>query len=171
MAHVQWEHMITVTLSPQLQQCTAKQQLKQSYKHVKSMFRSGMGCFEFTKQGNIHYHIKTQDSIDIVYDSVNSLKTIQFKSNGKNNRVFGFTKIDATGQESQRGNYEYLQKDIEQTYSIMRRMKLTEYHQLWDYSEIHQRVSGPAARKSKIDLRDLITIDSDSDTELMIKGI
>lgn len=166
MADIQCEHMITITLSRELLQLTAKMQYKHSYKHLEKVFKTGKGCIEFTKQGNIHYHIKTQDPIDMVYAMTDNLKTIRFKTNDKKYNVFGFTKIDETQHTEYYEDYDYLLKNIEQTECIFKRLKM-DTRALWDYTETNANIN--IKSKPKIDLRSLISLDNiESDTEIEV---
>ncbi|MEO5351390.1 MAG: hypothetical protein H7836_17375 [Magnetococcus sp. YQC-3] len=118
------EVMITITLTPALMELPFKSQLNKSYAFVKNYFDSGMGCFEFTKKGNIHYHIKTTDDSFKVLCFIDDLKTIFFTHNGKKTRVFGFNQVDKTFSIEKIGNYDYLYKDDDNTRAMLKRKKL-----------------------------------------------
>lgn len=170
------EHLITITLSPSLLRRSAKKQLKLTLCHIKSMFKSGKCCIEFTKQANVHYHIKTQDAEDIVYCAVDQLKEYRYMDNGKKQDVFGFTKMDKTQHREQIENYDYILKDYQRTECILKRLKIkdkdgTYLKAVYDYTD-----KTPRPGNKQIDLRKYCCLESgageiDSDTELEINKI
>jgi len=137
MAPPQDEHMITVTLSPQvIAHHRIKGQLKLTYKKLFGAFESGIGCVEFTKQGNIHYHIKTQDPIPMIYIFLDSLKSVTCLINAKKVPVYGFTKCDKTMDPEQYANYEYLMKNVTQTDQVFKKLHiLDQYRSSWEYEK------------------------------------
>lgn len=161
------EHLITITLSANLLKATIKTQLSKSLNVVKGLFKTGKFCIELTKQGNVHYHIKTQDDEIKVVCAIDNLKTIKYKSKDKLYEVFGFTKIDKTVQQEQIMNYEYILKDIVKTDQILKRLKIEE-KAVYDYADKPR-----PKQKQLIDLRKLCCLDKacDSDTEELIGQI
>lgn len=136
------EHMITITLSPQIiQHARIKGQLKVSYKCLReACLTNGMGVVEFTKQGNVHYHIKTQENISNIFIFLDSLKGQFTLINGKKTPIFGFTKCDKTNSDSRINDYSYLEKNIETTNSVLKKLQLLDkYHVLWEYKQKTQR--------------------------------
>lgn len=169
------EHMLTITLSPQvIGHHRIKGQLKLTYRHIKDAeITPGKGCMEFTKQGNVHYHIKTQDNMPNVYILLDKLKGISTQINGKKVPVFGFTKCDKTTSECQVGVYDYLEKDIDITSSTLKKLQLLDkYHVMWEYKEKQQRFNADCtlAIKRCVGCLDKL-IDNDSDTQNIINEI
>lgn len=167
------EHMITITLSPQIiSHHRIKGQLKVSYKRLReACLTNGMGVVEFTKQGNVHYHIKTQENIANVYIFLDSLKGQYTLINGKKIPIFGFTKCDKTINECQINDYSYLEKNIETTNAVLKKLQLLEKcHVLWEYKQKTQRFNAQheeaVKRLCSTSLDRLF--DSESDTENLI---
>lgn len=155
------EHMITITLSSDIIKKTVKIQHKYSYKHIENIFKTGKACIEFTKQGNIHYHIKTKDDIADIYTKIDNLKTIKYKSNDKLYNVFGYTKIDKTMQEDQINNYDYILKNYQQTETVFKRMKINQ-KATWDFTE-----KEITPKKHRINLKSIIRLDEGVDSDTM----
>lgn len=128
------EHMITVTLSPQvIAHHRIKGQLKLTYKKMIEAFETGRGCVEFTKQGNVHYHLKTSDALASVYLFLDSLKGIKCQINDKRVPIYGFTKCDKTMNAEMIEDYEYITKNIIQTEQVLKKLRISEdYHACWD---------------------------------------
>lgn len=167
------EHLITITLSANLLKATIKTQLSKSLNVVKGLFKTGKFCIELTKQGNVHYHIKTQDDEIKVVCAIDNLKTIKYKSKDKLYEVFGFTKIDKTISKEQLNNYDYIIKDYIKTEAVFKRLKIkgendTYIKALYDYTDKPR-----PKQKQLIDLRSLCCLDKacDSDTEELIGQI
>jgi len=135
MAPTQQEHLITITLSPQMcSQHRIKGQLKLTYRHMIEAFETGKGCLEFTNQGNVHYHIKTQDCISSIHVFLDKLKSVNTQVNGKKIPVFGFTKCDKTKSEDMIGNYDYLEKSFAKVDQTLKKLSLSDkYRSLWIY--------------------------------------
>ena len=89
-------------------------------------FESGRGCIEFTKQGNVHYHIKTCDPVSSIYVFLDSLKGTRTLINAKRVPVYGFNKCDKTANQEMIGDYEYITKNIIQTDQVFKRLRLSE---------------------------------------------
>lgn len=167
------EHLITITLSANLLKQTVKTQLSKSLNVVKGLFKTGKFCIELTKQGNIHYHIKTQDDEIKVICVIDNLKTIKYKSKDKLYEVFGFTNVQKTVQESQLGNYDYIIKDYIKSEAVFKRLKIkgeddNYLKALYDYADKPR-----PKQKQLIDLRKLCCLDKacESDTEELIGQI
>jgi len=124
------EHLITITLSPTLcNQHRIKGQLKHSYKYMIEAFNTGMGCLEFTKNGNCHYHIKTQDDISDIHVFLDTLKGVK---NSKKEFVFGFTQCDQTKNQDMIGNYDYIEKSHLTTEQTLKKLGISDkYKALW----------------------------------------
>lgn len=168
------EHMLTITLSPQvIAHHRIKGQLKLSLKHIKDAeIKTGRGCFELTKQGNIHYHIKTQDHVSSVYILMDKLKGLTTQINGKKVPIFGFTKCDKTQDIIYVGDYHYLEKDVDNTSITLKKLQLLDkYHVIWNYNEKQQRFNADcaAAMKQCLGCLDKL-IEYESDTEKMIEN-
>jgi hypothetical protein len=131
------EYMLTITLSPQvIAHHRIKGQLKLSYKKIKESFESGKGCIEFTKQGNVHYHIKTVDDLSTIYIFLDSLKGVTCQINAKRVPVYGFTKCDKTNNDDMVGDYEYLLKNVVQTDQVLKKLRLSEnYSSCWEFTK------------------------------------
>jgi hypothetical protein len=109
-----------------------KGQLKHTYKYMVEAFNSGMGCLEFTKNGNCHYHLKTQDDISDIYVFLDKLKGIRFMVDGKKKYVFGFTRVDVTKNIDQIGNYDYIEEDHLTTEQTLKKLGISDkYKALW----------------------------------------
>lgn len=170
------EHMLTITLSPQvIAHHRIKGQLKLSYKHIRDAeFKTGQGCIEFTKQGNIHYHIKTQDHVSDVHIFLDKLKGISNQIHGKRVPVFGFTKCDKTMDETRVNNYDYIDKDVDNTTATLKKLQLLDkYHVLWKYEQKRQRFNTDCAAAVKRCLGNLDRVikEYESDTEETIEEI
>lgn len=95
-------------------------------------FNSGMGCLEFTKNGNCHYHLKTQDDVSDIYVFLDKLKGIRFMVDGKKKYVFGFTRVDVTKNADQIGNYDYIEEDHLTTEQTLKKLGISDkYKALW----------------------------------------
>lgn len=148
-----YENMITVTLSPELLKYPVLTQLNKSYDFIRRYFKSGKGTIEFTKKGNIHYHIKTQDDEFDVLQFIDELKIKYFRSGRHNERVFGFVKCDITSRIERYMNYDYLLKDNEKTLQLLKRLKIEKFIPLWDYEEPKPKII------RIINLRDILNDD------------
>jgi len=124
------EHLITITLSPTLcNQHRIKGQLKHTYKYMAEAFNTGMGCLEFTKNGNCHYHIKTQDDISDIHVFLDKLKGVK---NSKKEYVFGFVQCDKTKSKEMIGNYDYIEKTHLKVEQTLKKLQLSDkYKALW----------------------------------------
>ena len=168
------EHMLTITLSPQvIGHYRIKSQLKMTYKHIKDAdINTGKGCIEMTKQGNIHYHLKTQSHISDVHIFLDKLKGMSTQIHGKKVPLFGFTKVDQTMNELYLDNYDYIEKDIDKTTSTLKKLQLLDkYHVLWEYKQKATKYNADcvtAAARCISGCLDKL-IDYDSDTEKSIQ--
>lgn len=130
------EYQLTITLSSAMLQQSVKKQLKKTYQIIRNGFKSGKGCVEFTKQGNVHYHIKTQDDYADVIAFMDCLKIHTTKVNDKRVNIFGFTHITQTVEKH--GNYDYILKDVEKTQRVLKRLK-QDYREAWEYEKKEPR--------------------------------
>lgn len=170
------EHMITITLSPAvLAHHRIKGQLKLTYNFIKEAYLpgAGKGVVEMTKQGNIHYHIKTQSHISDIHIFLDKLKGAKTSINGKKVFAFGFTKIDQTKDVIYIDNYEYLEKDIDKTTLVLKKLGILDrYHVIWKYEPKKQRFNEdciPSVKRCIGCLDKIIDFDNISDTEKAIE--
>jgi len=95
-------------------------------------FNSGMGCLEFTKSGNCHYHLKTQDDISDIHVFLDKLKGIRTVIDGKKTFVFGFVQCDKTKNVDMIGNYDYIEKSHLSVEQTLKKLGLSDkYKALW----------------------------------------
>jgi len=168
------EHLITITLTPQLMNHhRIKGQLKLTYKHMKEAFETGKGCIEFTNTGNVHYHIKTQDSISDIYVFLDRIKGLRSDINGKKCPIFGFVKCDKTISEDMLGNYDYLEKSNTKVDQTLKKLNLSDnYHSIWKYEKKQTRFNKDdcfTRAKQCLGNLDRIVKDIESDTEETIQ--
>lgn len=161
------ENQITITLSTYMLSLTVKQQLKKTYDIVRNAFKTGMGCIEFTKNGNIHYHIKTQDDYADIIAFIDSLKIHKTTINGYKVQMFGFTHLAETAKEDKKNNYDYILKDSEKTLQVLKKLKLSD-----KYNEVWENNQQPKPKIHSVRLKDIYRIDTgvdiDSDTDFWI---
>lgn len=150
MAQQNDEHMLTITLSPKFFNTNRiASQLKATYHYMRKAFKSGMGCLEFTEQGNVHYHIKTQDDISDIHVFFDTLKNISVKKDGMKTYVFGFTKCDKTMKEKNYKDYTYITKMAEKSDQTLKKLQLLDkYHSIWEYTDTF-KTSFNVIRQSK----------------------
>lgn len=176
------EHLITITLTPQIcSEHRIKGQLRLTYQYMRHAFKSGMGCLEFTKNGNCHYHLKTQDDISDVHVFLDRLKSIRSMVNNKKVFVFGFTQCDQTKDKKMIKNYDYLSKSSVSVDQTLKKLKLSDkYNSLWVFEQQgstfnaikRSRAANPTVSLSNLFTnlhRDLdVKDESCSDTQIMI---
>jgi len=114
-------YFATITLSPSVLALTAKKQLKITYHKIIEFYlaycnHGSIGCVEFTKTGNIHYHFKIVDMDEALILFMDSVKKIRYQ----NKPAIGFTKIDLIKTDN--GVLDYISKDNERTAFIYRKM-------------------------------------------------
>ena len=162
------EHLITITLSPQLcMNHRIKGQLKHSYKHMIEAFNSGMGCLEFTSQGNCHYHIKTQDDMSDILVFLDKLKGVTTLIDSKKVFVFGFTKCDKTKNQDMIGNYDYIEKSFASVDQTLKKLNLSDkYKSLWVYKPKKTKFNVNLERKSAYDHMSIDAYDNASSDTL-----
>ena len=116
----------TVTLSGEIRSYPALKQLDKTYDKtigllnlINQPFRL---CYEFTQQGNIHYHfsINTTNVNDDIIILIDLFKGVKKKIGDKFVVLFGFCKIEQAKHPQQ--VEEYLSKDLSRTESLIKRM-------------------------------------------------
>jgi len=137
------EYMITITLnSAFINIKTMKQQLFKTYNIITSApFETGEGVAELTLNGNVHYHIKTQDPLYKIQAWVDSLKLHKTTINECKHQLFGFVRVDSTYEEDKYKNYDYLHKSSEQTLQAWKRAGVKpEFKTNWIYNNESENI-------------------------------
>jgi len=164
------EYMITITLCPQYTALQPmKKQLKQTYNAISTApFASGEGAAEITLNGNIHYHIKTQDPVYVVQAWVDSLKLYKIRVKNDMHLLFGFVKVDQTKTMESYNDYKYLSKSSESTLQAWKRAGVDseQYQTNWIYSKDQTSVKRIIKKKaSKIKLTESFKKIDNNDSE------
>jgi hypothetical protein len=143
MAQQNEEHMLTITLSPKFfNNNRIASQLLHSYHHIRRAFKTGMGCLEFTEQGNVHYHVKTQDDISDIHVFFDKLKGVRVKQHDEKIYIFGFTKCDVTKKKEKLKDYCYITKCAERSDQTLKKLNISDkYHAIWEYAERYSSTS------------------------------